>query len=385
MQHLRSGGRRAVLPAVNGLRFFAAAHVMLEHTVHARVLPAPVLAAVGAGYTSATLLLVLSGFILVYVYSDGDGRMTVPRREFWAARLSRIYPLFVLSQLLVLPLWMRTHGWGETWFPLAVGVSGTQAWFPSLAHVLNTPAWTISLLVLAYAAFPWLLERLRAVPVRRLPLAMGVAWALSAIPCLLFTHPGPAGTRFLFSFPVMRFPEFLFGMLLGKWFLSRPAPSGRASAAMVAGALAGWGAVLAVIGRVPRPVAHNGLLAPVFALLLVGLASGHGGAVARLLSRPPLQRLGNAGIAIFLLHLPFIAWVEAAGWYPGPTTAASALVYAGYLAATLTLSIVTTERFVAPVSRWARRRFGCPRMALPVLAAPLPVAIPVAAAAPVGS
>ncbi|HET7460454.1 MAG TPA: acyltransferase [Longimicrobium sp.] len=373
MQHLLPGGRRAVLPALNGLRFIAAAHVMLEHTVHAQALPAPLLAAVGAGYTSATLLLVLSGFILVYVYSGGEGRMTVPRREFWAARFSRIYPLFVLSQLLVLPLWMRTHDWGETWFPLAVGVSGMQSWFPSLAHVLNTPAWTISLLVLAYAAFPWLLERLRTFPARRLPAAMAVTWALSSVPGLLFTHPGPAAARFLFSFPLMRFPEFLFGMLLGRWFLSRPAPGRRSAGAMVGGALAAWAAVLAVAGLVPRSVVHNGLLAPVFALLLVGLASGGGGVVARFLAHPLPQRLGNAGIAIFLLHLPFIAWIESAGWYPGPTTAASALVYAGYLAATLTLSVIVTERFVAPVSRWARRRFGRPRTA-PALGAALPVA-----------
>lgn len=380
MQHLQPGGRRAVLPAVNGLRFIAATHVMLEHTLRAQVLPRPVLAAVGAGYTSVTLLLVLSGFILVYVYSTGDGRMTVPRREFWAARFSRIYPLFVVSQLLVLPLWLRTHGWGETWFPLAVGVSGTQAWFPRLAHVLNTPAWTISMLVLAYAAFPWLLERLRAFPARRLPAAMGVAWAVSVVPGLLFTHAGPAGSRFLFTFPLMRFPEFVFGMLLGRWFLSRPAPGRRASAVMVGSALAGWAAVLAVVERAPRPVVHNGLLAPVFALLLVGLASGGGGWVARFLSIPLLQRLGNAGIAIFLLHLPLVAWIESAGWYPGPTTAASARVYAGYLAVTLVLSIVVTERFVAPVARWARRRFGRPRtpVFVPALAVPASAPRPVA-------
>ena len=375
------GNRRAILPAVNGLRFCAAAHVMLEHTLRATVLPAPVLAAVGAGYTSATLLLVLSGFILVYVYSTGDGRLTVPRREFWAARFSRIYPLFVLSQLLVLPLWLRTHTWGETWFPLAVGVSGTQAWFPNLAHVLNTPAWTISLLALAYVAFPWLLERLRTFPTRLLPAAMAVTWAASVLPCVLFTHPGPAGTRFLFSFPLMRFPEFLFGMLLGKWFLARPAPGRRASAAAVWAALAAWGAVLAVIGRVPRPVVHNGMLAPVFALLLVGLASG-GGPIGTLLARPWPQRLGNAGIAIFLLHLPLVAWVELAGWYPGPTTAASAAVYAVYLAVVLAVSVGVTERFVTPVSRWARRRFGRPRIAAPVLIPPAALSVPAPVPAP---
>ena len=332
----------------------------------------------GAGYTSATLLLVLSGFILVYVYSGAGGEMTVPRREFWVARFSRIYPLFLLSQLMVLPLWLRTHTWGETWFPLAAGLSGQQAWFPNLAHVLNTPAWTISLLVLAYAAFPWLLERLRTFPARLLPMAMAAAWIASVVPTLLFPHPTGALTRFLFAFPLIRFPEFLFGMLLGKWFLARRPMSARASAWAAAGALSAWAAVLAVIGNVPRAVVHNGTLAPVFAVLLVALASD-GGVVATVLSRPVLQRLGNAGIAIFLLHLPLVAWIEAAGWYPASSTAASAAVYVAYLAGTLALSVLATERFVTPVSKWARRRFGAPRpapafAASPALTAPVPAA-----------
>jgi peptidoglycan/LPS O-acetylase OafA/YrhL len=342
------------------------------------VLPRPVLDAIGAGYTSATLLLVLSGFILVYVYSAHDGSMAVSRRAFWTARFSRIYPLFILSQLLVLPLWMTSHTWGETWFPLAVGISGQQAWFPELAHVLNTPAWTVSLLVLAYAAFPWLLERLRAFPARHLPAAMAVAWAASTLPGVLWQNPGPAGARFLFSFPLVRFPEFLFGMLLAKWFLAREPLRPRAAAWATGAGLGGWMAVLAVVGHIPRPVVHNGLLAPVFALLVVGLASG-GGAVGRILSRPLPQRLGNAGIAIFLLHLPFVAWIEAAGWYPGRTTAESALVYAGYLAATLALSLLATERFVAPVSRWARRRYAGEAHPVPAISAlPALPALPVA-------
>jgi peptidoglycan/LPS O-acetylase OafA/YrhL len=374
--------RRPVIASVNGLRFVAAAHVTLEHTLRATLLPAPLLAAVGAGYTSATLLLVLSGFILVYVYETEGGGLAVTPRAFWTARFSRIYPLFLVSQLMVLPLWLRTHGWGETWFPLAAGLSGQQAWFPNLAHVLNTPAWTISLLVLAYAAFPWLLARLRALPARRLPLAMAVTWIASALPTLLFPNTTGAATRFLFSFPLLRFPEFLFGMLLGKWFLAREPLSPRASAWAVAGAFGAWAAVLAVIGRFPHAVAHNGLLAPIFAVLLVGLASG-GGAVARVLSRPLLQRLGNAGIAIFLLHLPVIAWIEAAGWYPGPTTASSAAVYLLYVAGLLGLCVVATEWFVTPVSRWARTRFAAPRpTALPV---PITVGIPIPLAKPSAS
>ncbi|HYH81225.1 MAG TPA: acyltransferase [Longimicrobium sp.] len=344
-----------MLASVNGLRFVAASHVMLEHTLRARLLPEPVLDALGAGYTSATLLLVLSGFVLVYVYSGPAGEMTVPRRVFWTARLSRIYPLLVVSQLLVLPVWLSTHGWAETRVPLVVGLSGMQAWFPTFAHVLNTPAWAVSVLLLGYAAFPWLLGALRRIPTRGLAAAAAVLWAVSVLPGALMPHPPEALQAFMHSFPLLRIPEFLIGMVAARWFLARGPLGGRAAGWAVAGALGGWAVILALVGQVPRAVMHNGLPAPLFVVLLVGLASGGGGVVARLLASAPMRRLGDAALAIFLLHLPVIAWVESMGWYPGPTTAASAAVYAGYLAGVLLLSLLAMERFVAPVSAWIRR------------------------------
>lgn len=118
--------------------------------------------------------------------------------------------------------------------------------------------------------------------------------------------------------PLLRLPEFLFGVLLGWWFVRERAD----------GAKQGSGAVLAFIGaallvaagaagpRIPYPLMHNALLAPASGLLVYGLARG-GGPLGWLLSRPLLVHLGGASYALYLLQYPlwegFVAlgkWVD---------------------------------------------------------------------------
>jgi peptidoglycan/LPS O-acetylase OafA/YrhL len=139
-----------VLPAVDGLRFAAALHVVLVHSVATRWLPFPLFSAVRAGYTSTSALFILSGFVLTWVYSGADGRLSVPPRRFMVARLSRLLPLLVVSQLLVLPLWPTTHAAKDLWFVLPLGLAGLQGWWPRMSMVLNTPAWAVSVFVLSY-------------------------------------------------------------------------------------------------------------------------------------------------------------------------------------------------------------------------------------------
>ena len=54
---------------------------------------------------------------------------------------------------------------------------------------------------------------------------------------------------------------------------------------------------------IPRPVLANGLLAPLFALLIYSLAEGKGW-LARCLSLPFLVLLGEASYGIYILQIP---------------------------------------------------------------------------------
>ena len=141
--------RRPVLGAVNGLRFVAAVHIIFIHTLKVTWFPRPVRSVMDSGYSSTTLLFILSGFVLTWVYRGDDGRLNVPVRTFMVARFSRIFPLMVLSQLVVLPLWLAQRHSAEEWAGMIAGFTGQQAWWPRYAHVLNTPAWAVTVLCLA--------------------------------------------------------------------------------------------------------------------------------------------------------------------------------------------------------------------------------------------
>ncbi|HEX5727144.1 MAG TPA: acyltransferase [Longimicrobiaceae bacterium] len=356
MQPSTPGARRSRLPALTGIRFFAAMHVLLLHSLQARWLPGPVRSAVEAGYTSTSLLFILSGFVLVWVYTTPEGGFRGSRPAFWTARVARVYPLTVLSHLLVIPVWVGWNGTRDLWTHAAVALSAQQGWIPPLVNVLNSPAWAVTFLFFAYALFPWMAERVRALPERALVPAMAAAWALCVLPgvYVLLAMEGVAGRTVLYTFPLLRLPEFVFGVLLGRWFLLRGALPARTAARVAAASLGVWAAVILAGGGIPRELLHNGLLAPLQGLLVVALASG-GGAVGRFLSTRPLRTLGEAGLAVFLLHVPVLAWFHAAGWIPGPSLLASTAAYVAYVAATLALSLAAMRWVVDPVAARARR------------------------------
>jgi peptidoglycan/LPS O-acetylase OafA/YrhL len=361
-----------VLPALNGLRFVAALHVVLIHSLRARWLPVPVRSAVDAGYTSTSLFFILSGFILAWVYAGADGRLNVPPRRFLVARFSRMYPLLVASQLLVIPLWLaRPHGPWERWGVVALGLSGMQAWWPRMAEVLNTPAWTLTVLTLAYALFPGMLAAVRRLPRRALLPAMGAAWLACLVPGVVFHAIGggdAAGLQTLYTWPLLRLPEFVFGVLLGAWFAGRAPLGARASAWGAAGATLAWGGWMAVAYRFPVELIHNGLLAPVHALLIVSLASG-GGAIGAALSLRPLRSMGERAIAIYLLQIPVLSWAQTLGLFPRGTMLGTAAGFAVFIAAVLAASIAAHDLYVEPVSARIRRRWSGdgPRRPVPAM------------------
>ena len=320
-----SGGR--TLDALTGLRFVAALHVVLFHFASPSLVSAPQVLRdwVGAGYAAVGVFFVLSGFVLAWNYLDVDGRMEAPPRAFWAARVARVYPVYVLAFILSAPTTIAVsvgaNGWKLATAKLTVcGLSALallQAWVPRLALYWNPPGWSVAVEASFYGLFPWLARGLPRLRPTWLPVALGGTWALGMAPPLLYLWllpdgPGPVDAAssgpWLMALkfnPLARLPEFLFGVLLGWCFVRERA----------AGARKGSGAVLAALGtallvgagaagpRLPYPLMHNALLAPASGLLVYGLARG-GGALGWLLARPTLVRLGGASYALYLLQYP---------------------------------------------------------------------------------
>ena len=106
--------KRPRLEAMAGVRILAALHIYLFHLKQAHdagllrfdalsALPPPIASLIGRGYISTGLFFELSGFLLAYAYLDSSGRLRTSDWVFWKGRFVRLYPLYFLSLLLLVP------------------------------------------------------------------------------------------------------------------------------------------------------------------------------------------------------------------------------------------------------------------------------------------
>ncbi len=89
------------------------------------------------------------------------GRPKVSDRSFWWGRFIRLYPLYFLSLLLLipapalLPITAKPASLGSLLGMAATNLTLTQAWFPSFAIAWNAPAWALSAFAFFYVVFPF--------------------------------------------------------------------------------------------------------------------------------------------------------------------------------------------------------------------------------------
>jgi peptidoglycan/LPS O-acetylase OafA/YrhL len=330
-----AGRRPAVqLPALTGLRFFLALWVILHHLTGpgqslaatiAPVLPAPLFALIRGGYQAVTTFFVLSGFVLTRSYWRGSwtrGGLT----KYYRGRLARVYPVYLLSLIVVAPFIIADAKWGY----LAAHLTLTQAWLGPIPVGWNTPAWSLSCEMFFYAVFPLL----GAFLVRR------VTWrwvvALGALACVLTPAMEAAGVPDAIK-PLVHLSDFLMGIVAACGF------------ELAQGKVRGWwlyvpgfaGAAAAIAWAQWLPIDLNSVLRPLNAALIVGLAMG-----CPWLSGRALVYLGKSSYAMYILHVP-IMW-----WYLREARLFSAAVYVGIVIAASLLVYAAVE---SPANRWLRR------------------------------
>jgi len=387
--------RRPHLRALTGLRFVAAFQVLAYHALPLSASsPGWLRALVGSGYVGVSLFFVLSGFVLTYTYHDSLRDGTATRRDFLVARVARIYPVYLLALVVALPplFWLLARkggtpdvGWLARIIPLNAGL--LQAWNPRMACVLNCPGWSLSVEAFFYVAFLFILPVVAGWGTRRLLLAAGAAWALSMVAPLLYmalrpdgpAAPTPGSLGFWLYMvklnPLLRLPEFVIGVVAGRLFLREARPNLRRVAWVEGVAAAVVVAALLASPRIPFLMLHNGLLAPVFALLVYAFARGVG-PLSRALSVPPLTRLGEASFALYILHIPLLAWLERGYRSMGITPPAQPGNFGIYAALCVVVSLAVFTFVEEPGRRLVRRRFGRPRPHAAAVS-PLPVALDV--------
>ena len=320
---------------MTGLRCFAAINIVLFHfsnpywfdfrydfrmpvlnepTLHFKLFFAPV---VNAGFVSVSYFILLSGFVLAYNYNARARAGQLDRVRFWKARFTRIYPIYLLSLLMswrMLSQEWRAHTPGMFWAGIVLTPLLVQGWIPAIATFLNTPAWTMSAESFYYFIFPWLAKWKR--PARMAPHLWKMAgiWVLGMVPGALYmifnpdsiAHPdrwsyGPWLQALKYT-PYAHVASFIFGVMLAT--LDEMVP--RASQLRLwlgLGGFAGIYGLLTLGPLVPYAIIHDGLLMPLFACIVLGLAGEN--VLSSVLGCRPLVFVGESSYCLYLLHFNF--------------------------------------------------------------------------------
>ena len=366
---------RPTLHAITGLRAVAALLVVLYHyddgVLSARAPWAGAL--IGRGYVGVSFFFVLSGFILTYVYADGDRAWNAARRRaFWVARVARIYPVYALALALTAPGFVVAVLALPPTEAAARGIASAvttpllvHAWTPWTSTLWNFPSWSLAVEAFAYALFPLVVPRLWGRPGAVLVGAALGLWAVGlAVPFAVEAAGGRAGVPFAAAFamsaPLVHLPQVLVGACAGALVLRAP----RASAGVRAGAWDVAAAAVAVLtvgllaSGVPllRTPLNGGLLAPAFAALAYALARAPAGVWARTVGSAPMRWLGEASYAIYLLQLPVYQLLGPFGRLGLERGTGRHL--AAYLAVLVGVSALVVRVVERPARRALRRRLS---------------------------
>lgn len=303
---------------VDGLRFLAVAPVVLFHvrnylTVH----PVTTYAVApehdwGArlalhGHYGVQLFFIISGFVLAlpFAKSRADGTPPVRLRQYFARRLTRLEPPYVLVMLGCFALMLLVKGGAaaELWPRLAAGLFYLHGPVYGELNPVNIISWSLEIEVQFYVLMP-LLATVFAVRGKRLRRACVVAAAAAAV-ALQLTLVRAGSTL---SFSVLNYLQyFLAGFLLADLYLHEMRGAGSRRFAWDLVTLCGWPLLWLVCGR--HEVARAAF-API--ALLLFCAAFRGPVTNFLVTRRWVTVVGGMCYTIYLIHFQLLSAFEKA-------------------------------------------------------------------------
>lgn len=347
---LRSGH----LPALTGLRFFLALWVIFGHISGkghvyepiALMMPGPLRSVARSGYLAVPTFFVLSGFVLARTYASTRWS---PRSvwKYLVGRFARVYPVYLLSLLIVLPFIVKAKDQPKGWL-VAMHLTLTQGWW--MGHYTagwNTPAWSLSCEMFFYLMFPLLIF-----PMKEWGWVRTIGAAL--LTCVLPQAMVALGLSDQIK-PAFHLADFLMGILVARAFglltETREAPTGKW---LYGTGFLGSAALIGYAQYLPKWIPPAMLLRPLNAVLLLGLGLG-GGWIARCLSARPIVYLGKSSYGMYILHIPILWW--AVSW---PEAAVRYL----YVLLVVAASCIVYALLEEPANRSIRSLAGKPREAV---------------------
>lgn len=340
--------------SLTGLRFLAALAVLLKHGAFV-LAPAKLWVTLFMlGYVGVSFFFMLSGFVLAWSY---DRHLSL--EAFYGRRISRIYPLHLLTALAAVSL-LALAAVSTPPGAVLANILLLQAWFPqeTYASALNGVSWSLSCEAFFYALFPFLVRPLmQASRPLRIALLVVLATMLGCI-AMHMLLPAQIAEHVVYKNPLLRVGEFVLGMLLAA-NLRRFVRFNdiRVGLACFLASLLCVFLVSRLISKTLVPVGHdfvNLMMLPATAFLIASAANSDLAGRRSLFRSRTMVLLGQASFALYMVHALVLQ-------------AAALLLGKGYgvwmlaSAASILLSILVFKLVEEPMEAWLRARIGMPR------------------------
>ena len=342
------------IPQLTFTRFVAAIGIVAFH--YGKNVPPfnlPVIqSTIQHAYIGVSYFFILSGFIMMIAYSSKE------RIDFWnfmKRRISRIYPVFFLA-IIILLAYHVVFGSKLKIIELILNVTLSQSWVPGYALSFNSPSWSLAVEMFFYSIFPlaynlffkhFSLAQI-AIPIIAFYITSQIAAQFLIHPTWYSGYPSPSHDL-AYYFPAVHLNEFFIGNLCGVYFLNHMKSRNYDLAILLL-----LIALIAILNTELNVNIHNGLMAVVFAPLILCI-SANSGLLTKVSKHKALILLGEISYALYILQQPIHVWVSALMGFLNVND--SIFVFYFYLAV-LILSATLSYRLVEKPLRKALNSFS---------------------------
>jgi peptidoglycan/LPS O-acetylase OafA/YrhL len=294
--------KKIFIPQLNSLRFFAAVAIVIFHfgkwswpfnqslNNYASIMNVAV-----------SFFFVLSGFIMATVYEKLKDFSKENAKKFYIKRAARIVPLYVLALIITSVGYIfLTNNISLKQF--LESLFFVQSWIPADALSLNFTGWSLSVEMFFYALFPFVFPFIssRKHVLRDSLIFWLISNAIVLFLCFSLNQDVANINYFTKFFPLFHLNQFLIGIVAGLHYLKGT----KKGNLLFLFCLLFLVIYLPFVSKGLISIAHHdGLLAPIFALLIIGAASSER-TIKKILSWPLFVKGGDASYGIYILQFP---------------------------------------------------------------------------------
>lgn len=221
------------IESLTSIRFFLALIVLFSHIdeffPQYNILPSLI------GRYAVTSFFILSGMILTHVYFKINFLVKRNVIKFYQKRFSRIYPLYVLPLIMLIPLKLLMQYISLdsvsnteslyikefTWVNFMIQLFSIQSFtigFSQSSFSWNNPGWSVSNEMFFYLTFPLFIILFNKFTKKQLVYALIIVFVFSSINSFIISQylhitKAPAIIQILYMNPLIRLSEFILGII----------------------------------------------------------------------------------------------------------------------------------------------------------------------------